>query len=100
MKYPSAVECLIEEIDSCLTYYKYPYQHWLRIRTTNVVERSFKEVKRRVKGIGRFQNEERALTMVFWQLKELDWNGVSMTKEARAILASIRASKIAQRIAA
>jgi len=47
-----------------LTYYKYPYQHWKRIRTTNVIERSFKEVKRRTKGIGRFQIEERALTMV------------------------------------
>lgn len=99
MKYPSAVECLTDDIESCLTYYKYPYQHWLRIRTTNVVERSFKEVKRRVKGIGRFQNEERALTMVYWQLNELKWNGVSMTKEAKAILTKIRASKI-QRIAA
>jgi len=99
MKYPSAVECLTEDIESCLTYYKYPYQHWLRIRTTNVVERSFKEVKRRVKGIGRFQNEERALTMVYWQLHELKWNGVSMTKEAKAILTKIRASRI-QRIAA
>lgn len=99
MKYPSAVECLTEDIESCLTYYKYPYQHWLRIRTTNVVERSFKEVKRRVKGIGRFQNEERALTMVYWQLHELKWNGVSMSKEAKAILSKIRASKI-QRIAA
>lgn len=65
MKYPSSVECLIEDIESCLTYYKYPYQHWLRIRTTNVVERSFREVKRRIRGIGRFQNEERALTMVY-----------------------------------
>jgi transposase-like protein len=99
MKYPSAVECLTDDIESCLTYYKYPYQHWLRIRTTNVVERSFKEVKRRVKGIGRFQNEERALTMVYWQLNELKWNGVSMTKEAKAILTKIRASRI-QRIAA
>lgn len=99
MKYPSAVECLTEDIENCLTYYKYPYQHWLRIRTTNVVERSFKEVKRRVKGIGRFQNEERALTMVYWQLNELNWNGVSMSKEAKAILAKIRASRI-QRIAA
>jgi len=63
------------------------------------VERSFKEVKRRVKGIGRFQNEERALTMVYWQLHELKWNGVSMTKEAKAILTKIRASRI-QRIAA
>lgn len=99
MKYPSAVECLTEDIESCLTYYKYPYQHWLRIRTTNVVERSFKEVRRRVKGIGRFQNEERALTMVYYQLHELKWNGVSMSKEAKAILKRIKASKI-QRIAA
>ena len=99
LKYPSAVECLTDDRESCLTYYKYPYQHWLRIRTTNVVERGFKEVKRRVKGIGRFQNEERALTMVSWQLNELKWNGVSMTKEAKAILTKIRASRI-QRIAA
>lgn len=99
MKYPSAVECLIENIEDCLTYYKYPYQHWLRIRTTNIVERSFKEVKRRVKAAGRFQNEERALTMVYWQLHELKWNGVSMTREAKAILTRIRASRM-QRVAA
>ena len=99
MKYPSAVECLTENIEDCLTYYKYPYQHWLRIRTTNIVERSFKEVKRRVTVAGRFQNEERALTMVYWQLKELKWNGVSMTREAKAILTKIRTSRI-QRIAA
>jgi putative transposase len=99
MKYPSAVECLTEDIESCLTYYKYPYQHWLRIRTTNVVERSFKEVKRRVKPAGRFHNEERALTMVYWQLKELRWNGVIMSKEVMAILANIRALRI-QRVAA
>lgn len=98
-KYPAAVECLMEDMESCLTYYKYPYQHWRRIRTTNVVERGFREVKRRTKGIGRFQDEERALTMVYWQLKELRWNGVSMTNEAKAILAKIRASKL-QRIAA
>jgi len=99
LKYPSAVECLTENIEDCLTYYKYPYQHWLKIRTTNIVERSFKEVKRRVRVAGRFQNEERGLTMVYWQLHELKWNGVSMTKEAKAILTKIRASRM-QRVAA
>jgi transposase-like protein len=93
-KYPSATECLLDEIEACLTYYKYPYRHWKRIRTTNAVERSFKEVKRRTKGIGRFRDEERALTMVYWQLKELDWYGVKMTSEARAIIESLRASKM------
>lgn len=93
-KYPSAVEILTEDIELCLTYYKYPYRHWKRIRTTNVVERSFGEVKRRTKGIGRFQDEQRALAMVYWQLKELRWYGVNMTKEAQAILAAIKVSKL------
>lgn len=38
-KYPSAVDCLIKDIDSCLTYYKFPHIHWRRIRTTNAIER-------------------------------------------------------------
>lgn len=96
---PSAVEILTEDIELCLTYYKYPYRHWKRIRTTNVVERSFREVKRRTEGLGRFNNEERALAMVYWQLKELRWYGVNMTNEARAILAKIKVSKL-ERIAA
>jgi transposase-like protein len=98
-RYPSALECLLDDIEHCLTYYRYPYRHWTRLRTTNAVERSFREVKGRTKSIGRFQDEERALTMVYWQLKELKWNGVGMTKEARAILAGIRASKL-ERVAA
>jgi transposase-like protein len=93
-KYPSAVEILTEDIELCLTYYHYPYRHWKRIRTTNVVERSFGEVKRRTKGIGRFQDEQRALAMVYWQLKELRWYGVNMTKEAIAILAAIKVSRL------
>lgn len=98
-KYPSALGILMDNIEACLTYYRYPYHHWKRIRTTNPVERSFREVKRRVKSIGRFQNEERALALVYWQMKELRWYVVEMTKEARAILAGIKASKI-QRVAA
>lgn len=92
-KYPSATECLMTDIETCLTYYKYPYQHWKQIRTTNVIERSFKEVKRRTKGI-RFNDEQRALAMVYWQLKELRWYGVSMTSATKAILARIKASSV------
>jgi len=56
-------------------------------------------VRQRTRGIGRFKDEERALTMVWWQMKELRWYGVNMTKEARAILAGIKVSKL-DRIAA
>lgn len=46
-KYPTALECLLKDIELCLTYYRYPYRHWKRIRTTNAVERSFREVRQR-----------------------------------------------------
>lgn len=95
-KYPSALECLLDDIKLCLSYYKYPYTHRRRIRTTNAAERSFREVKRRTKTIGRFQEETRALTMVWWQLKELTWYGVAMNHETKAILDTIRASKYAK----
>jgi transposase-like protein len=93
-KYPSARDCLLDGIEDCLTYYRYPYAHWKRLRTTNVVERSFKEVKRRTKTIGRFQDEERALTMVYWRLRDLNWNGVSMTKETKSIIESIKVARL------
>lgn len=94
MKYPSARDCLLEGIELCLTCYRYPYGHWRRLRTTNVVERSFREVRGRTKTIGRFQDEDRALSTVYWRLKELKWNGVAMTKEARSILAAIKIEKL------
>lgn len=95
-KYTSAVECLSKDIDSCLTYYKFPYIHWKRIRTTNAIERGFKEVRQRVRVIGRFQNEDRALALVYWKMKEAQerWNGLSMTEEAKEIIRAIKSSKI------
>jgi transposase-like protein len=95
-RYPGALECLLDGIELCLTYYKYPYTHRKRIRTTNVAERSFSEVKRRTKVIGRFQDETRALTLVWWQLKELRWYGIGMTHKAKVILNNIRASRYAK----
>jgi putative transposase len=43
-----------------LTYLRYPGSHHTRIRATNVLERLFKEVKRRTKVIGVFPNETSA----------------------------------------
>ena len=70
-RYPSAWDILSNDLELCLTYYRYPYLHWRRIRTTNAIERTFREVRQRTRGIGRFKDEERALTMIYWQLKEL-----------------------------
>jgi len=46
---PSAVECLKRSIDSCLTFFDFPPEEWISLRTTNIIERLNKEFKRRTK---------------------------------------------------
>ena len=46
---PSAVKCLGNSIESCLTYLSFPEEEWISLRTTNIIERLNKEYKRRTK---------------------------------------------------
>lgn len=82
-EFPTACETLASHLEECLTFYRFPERHWKHIRTSNVIERSFKEVKRRTKVVGRFPNETSALVMVFSILDEerLMWQKVRMTSE-------------------
>ena len=44
--------------DSLNNYQAFPEEHWKRIRTTNIMERINKELKRRSKVVGAFPNQE------------------------------------------
>lgn len=46
---PSAVKCLQNSLDSCLTFFDFPEEEWISLRTTNIIERLNKEFKRRTK---------------------------------------------------
>lgn len=46
---PSAVACLERSLDSCLTFFNFPEDEWISLRTTNIIERLNKEFKRRTK---------------------------------------------------
>src|SRR4029079_11304255 len=37
-QYPKAAECLEKDREESLTYYDFPAEHWLHIRSTNVIE--------------------------------------------------------------
>jgi Site-specific recombinases, DNA invertase Pin homologs len=60
-EFPTACETLARHLEECLTFYRFPERHWKHIRTSNVIERAFKEVKRRTRVVGRFPNETSAL---------------------------------------
>ncbi len=82
-EFPTAAETLATHLEECITFYRFPERHWKHIRTSNVIERAFKEVKRRTRVIGRFPNETSALVMVFSILEgeRLKWQKVRMRAE-------------------
>jgi putative transposase len=54
--YPEAIKCLEKDLDELLNFMSCPEQHRVKIRTTNVIERSFREVRRRTRTINCFTN--------------------------------------------
>jgi putative transposase len=62
-RFPKAVSVFEAGIEDALTYLRYPGSHHARIRTTNMLERLFREVKRRTRVVGVFPNEVSASTL-------------------------------------
>ena len=64
-KYPKATDCLAKDRSVLLTFYDFPAEHWIHLRTTNPIESTFATVRlrhRRTKGNG---SRLACLTMVF-----------------------------------
>jgi transposase-like protein len=53
---PKAVKCLEVDMDEMLSFLDCPKSHWSKIRTTNAIERAFREVRRRTRPMSCFQN--------------------------------------------
>jgi len=67
--YPAAVRCLMKDLEELLTFFTFDDPEWRRItRTTNAIERRFREVRRRTRPMGVFSDHtsiERILFAVF-----------------------------------
>ena len=68
-RYPAAVRCLWMDIESLLTFFMFDDPDWRRwTRTTNAIERRFREVRRRTRPMGVMANKdsiERILFAIF-----------------------------------
>lgn len=77
--YPTAVECLKRDLEACLTFYAFPQNHWKTIRTNNVIERLFGEVKKRThKMAAPFRNEDSCLLMFYAVIRSLKFRKIAM----------------------
>jgi transposase-like protein len=68
--YTAAAKCLADDLDALVIHLRYPTTHRRRWRSTNLLERSLAEVKRRSKVIGRFPGETSCLTLI-WAVLDL-----------------------------
>jgi len=64
-QYPSAMKSLADDLEASLNHLEVPVAHRKFVRTTNLIERSFEEERRRTKTIPRFFDEHSALKLVF-----------------------------------
>jgi putative transposase len=88
---PSAVKCLQNSLDSCLTFFDFPQEEWISLRTTNVIERLNKEFKRRTKPMEIVAGENACYTLLaFISIKmEIYWRSNPVGK-VRYNLPSLR----------
>jgi transposase-like protein len=89
-RYPAACGVLAKDLADCLTFYCFPQEHWKRLRTSNVIERAFREVRRRTDVVGRFPNESSALVLLWATLEQdrLKWRGLRIPEEVRQRIAA------------
>jgi putative transposase len=64
-KYAKAVECLLKDQDELLTFFEFPAEHWIHLRTTNPIESTFATVKARTKRTKGAGSRKAGLAMAF-----------------------------------
>ncbi|OPX94226.1 MAG: Transposase, Mutator family [Syntrophorhabdus sp. PtaB.Bin006] len=72
VKFPQACECLKKDKENLFTFYDFPAEHWIHIRTTNPIESTFATVRHRTKRTKGMGTRLATLTMVFKLVKETE----------------------------
>jgi len=91
-KYPKAVECLQKDRESLLVFYDFPAEHWIHIRTTNVIESSFATIRHRSNQTKGCVTRNTMLTMIFkmGQCAEGSWRKLRGFKHLAKVVVGVR----------
>ena len=69
---PKAVGCLEEDLEELLPFLECPQAHWKKVRTTNAIERAFREVRRRTRPMSSFQNSSSVDRIIYGVITHLN----------------------------
>ena len=65
--YPKAMAALKRDWERMVTFFSFPHEHWVHLRTTNIVESPFASVRLRTTAAKRYKRVENA-TALIWKL--------------------------------
>ncbi|HOR74906.1 MAG: IS256 family transposase [Kiritimatiellia bacterium] len=71
MKLTKASQIVREGVEETLAYMSFPREHWLKIRTTNPLERINREIRRRTRVVGAFPDGNAAVLLVAARLRHI-----------------------------
>ena len=69
---PKAVKCMEKDMEELLNFYSCPKEIRIKVRTTNVIERAFREVRRRTRPMSCFNNTQSIERIVYAVLNHLN----------------------------
>lgn len=90
--YPAAMRSFSDDLDASLAHLELPLAHRKFVRTTNLIERSFEEERRRTKTLPRFFSEHSGLKLAFavlWRASQR-WQRVRISSLERKQLDLLR----------
>jgi putative transposase len=73
---PEAMRCIEKDLDELLPFLDCPPHHWRKIRTTNAIERSFREIRRRTRPMSCFQNSDSVDRIIYGVISHLNRNWI------------------------
>jgi putative transposase len=71
---PKAVACLEKDLEELLSFFSCPSQQRRKVRTTNVIERAFREVRRRTRPMTCFNNQASCERIIYAVVSHLNGN--------------------------
>ena len=83
---PKAVACLERDLEELLVFYASPQDDWRKTRTTNAIERCFREVRRRTRPMSCFTNTASCERIIYAVLHHLNasWSIVPSHQSTQA----------------
>jgi putative transposase len=87
-----AAETVMRDLDDFLTFYDFPQEHWVHLRTTNPIESIFAGIRLRTDVAKRFPNRNNTLYLIYKLIERLsrNWRRANGSNLCKLVLDGVR----------